>query len=179
MFSSKVIPLDEGHEQVISLHEEPLSVQLQQRRPHIDADILAKWESEPDPVKRELMMAKEQRERDLAPPQPLWWTTTVYVGVTALGVIDFLGEKICNFFGLTQSKYQYILDLQRWKEEEEQQRLQERAAAHALHAESIEGAGVGEAPQAQQPQQTQPTEPSAAARALRKYVLDDDDDGES
>mmetsp|Transcript_68946 Transcript_68946/g.109467 ORF Transcript_68946/g.109467 Transcript_68946/m.109467 type:complete len:218 (+) Transcript_68946:84-737(+) len=51
-----------------------------------------------------------------------WWNTAYKVGENVLYVADFLGEVFAEFFGMTQSRYQWAIDAyerqQRWEREE-------------------------------------------------------------
>ena len=63
---------------------------------------------------------------------------------------EFVGEVVANLFGLTESKYQWVIDAQRDEERREKQRKLEDATAHAR------GAGFAE---------REATEQAAARRA--------------
>lgn len=60
------------------------------------------------------------------------------VGTTALYVIDSIGEWVARFTGITDSKFQYVIDAQnrerRWAELEAKRAEEERAAEHAAMA---------------------------------------------
>eukprot|EP00033_Pygsuia_biforma_P000999 GCRY01001144.1.p1 GENE.GCRY01001144.1~~GCRY01001144.1.p1 ORF type:complete len:155 (-),score=27.83 GCRY01001144.1:220-684(-) len=55
------------------------------------------------------------------------WQEIVHFGTSVLSVIDFLGEKLANFFGITDSKYKYVLHEYQRAEEERRQRVLEEA----------------------------------------------------
>ena len=74
------------------------------------------------------MSEEEQKEvsdrtSDLSPEsadKPGTWMDTAWkVGESALFVADFLGEVFAEFFGMTQSRYQWAIDAyerqQRWE----------------------------------------------------------------
>ncbi|KAJ0404526.1 hypothetical protein P43SY_001626 [Pythium insidiosum] len=55
------------------------------------------------------------------------WDWVAWAGATTFDGLDFAGEVVANFLGLTQSQYQWILDIQeREKEERRQRRLEAR-----------------------------------------------------
>ena len=51
-----------------------------------------------------------------------WWDTAYNFGENVLYIADFLGEVFAEFFGMTQSRYQWAIDAyerqQRWEKEE-------------------------------------------------------------
>merc|ERR1719419_2046517 len=70
--------------------------------------------------------------------QPASWLDTAYkVGETALFVADFLGEVFAEFFGMTQSRYQWAIDAyerqQRWeREDREKEAYHKKLALEAM-----------------------------------------------
>eukprot|EP01083_Nonionella_stella_P065909 173099_1 len=71
---------------------------------------------QPNPSQRTEM--KEEEEVTEA----TWWNTAYSVGNNILYVADFLGEVFAEFFGMTESRYQWAIDAyerqQRWDREE-------------------------------------------------------------
>ncbi|XP_067939190.1 protein FAM177A1-like [Watersipora subatra] len=68
-----------------------------------------------------------------------FWFWTVLTATKSLAVADYFGEKLAWFFGITQPKYQYVIDeyYQRKAEEEEDERLaREEAEAELAHVET-------------------------------------------
>merc|ERR1712228_198198 len=66
---------------------------------------------------------EEEEEKEKNEPKT-WWNTAYSVGESMLYVADFLGEVFAEFFGMTQSRYQWAVDAyerqQRWEREEKE-----------------------------------------------------------
>eukprot|EP01083_Nonionella_stella_P242687 846350_1 len=62
--------------------------------------------------------------KEIENPSETWWDSAYKVGENILYVADFLGEVFAEFFGMTQSRYQWAIDAyerqQRWEREEKQ-----------------------------------------------------------
>eukprot|EP00483_Globobulimina_turgida_P011184 UN11205 len=70
----------------------------------------------------EQKQAKESKEEEDDKSVNTWWNTAYKVGENVLYVVDFLGEVFAEFFGMTQSRYQWAIDAyerqQRWEKED-------------------------------------------------------------
>ncbi|RLN96269.1 hypothetical protein BBJ28_00018756 [Nothophytophthora sp. Chile5] len=58
-------------------------------------------------------------------------------GAKTFDGMDFAGEVIADFLGLTRSKYQWVLDLQEREEEEKRQRRLEARQRRQLRLEQL------------------------------------------
>ncbi|GMF10334.1 unnamed protein product [Phytophthora lilii] len=65
------------------------------------------------------------------------WDWICWSGAKTFDGMDFAGEVLAHFFGLTQSKYQWILDAQEREEEEKQQRRLEKRQRRQLRLEQL------------------------------------------
>ncbi|GMF33840.1 unnamed protein product [Phytophthora fragariaefolia] len=65
------------------------------------------------------------------------WEWIRWSGAMTFVGMDFAGEVLANFLGLTQSKYQWILDAQEREEEERQQRRLEKRQRRQLRLEQL------------------------------------------
>merc|ERR1711897_15236 len=65
-----------------------------------------------------------EKKADKESQQKTWWDTAYSVGENLFNVADFLGEVFAEFFGMTQSRYQWAIDAyerqQRWEREEKE-----------------------------------------------------------
>ncbi|GLD91694.1 hypothetical protein PINS_up000227 [Pythium insidiosum] len=69
-------------------------------------------------------------------PQKLWdWVA--WAGATTYDGLDFAGEVVANFLGLTQSQYQWILDIQEREKEERRQRRLEAQQRRQLRLQQL------------------------------------------
>merc|ERR1719203_1595331 len=84
---------------------------------------------------------EDDASKDSAQPEvqkPATWIDTAWkVGENALFVADFLGEVFAEFFGMTQSRYQWAIDAyerqQRWeREEKEKEAYHKRLTLEAM-----------------------------------------------
>ena len=97
----------------------------------------------------------EQGEAGLeAPTTKKVWHWTYWGGEKALEGAEFMGEVFANFFGITQSKYQWVIDAKNREEEEKAQKAledkqrkqlllermiaEEKAKLAALEAEEVQ-----------------------------------------
>jgi len=53
-----------------------------------------------------------------------------------------LGEKLADLFGITESRYQYVLDEHNRIEEEKAKKLKRKIEKEALEIRNLEGGGV-------------------------------------
>eukprot|EP00483_Globobulimina_turgida_P007178 UN07192 len=71
----------------------------------------------------EQKQATELKEKEEDHSAETWWNTAYKVGENVLFVVDFLGEVFAEFFGMTQSRYQWAIDAherqQRWEREDQ------------------------------------------------------------
>ncbi|KAE9043928.1 hypothetical protein PR003_g3251 [Phytophthora rubi] len=65
------------------------------------------------------------------------WEWICWSGAKAFDGMDFTGEVLANFLGLTQSKYQWVLEAQEREEEEKQQRRLEKRQRRQLRLEQL------------------------------------------
>ncbi|KAH7479139.1 hypothetical protein KRP22_010811 [Phytophthora ramorum] len=65
------------------------------------------------------------------------WDWICWSGAKTFDGMDFAGEVLANFLGLTQSKYQWILDAHEREEEEELQRRLEKQQRRQLRLEQL------------------------------------------
>jgi hypothetical protein len=65
------------------------------------------------------------------------WDWVCWSGAKTFDGMDFAGEVLANFLGLTQSKYQWILDAQAREEEEKEQRRLEKRQRRQLRLEQL------------------------------------------
>ncbi|EGZ28248.1 hypothetical protein PHYSODRAFT_248430 [Phytophthora sojae] len=65
------------------------------------------------------------------------WEWICWSGAKTFDGMDFAGEVLANFLGLTQSKYRWILDAQEREEEETQQRRLEKRQRRQLRLEQL------------------------------------------
>ncbi|KAG7394917.1 hypothetical protein PHYBOEH_004474 [Phytophthora boehmeriae] len=65
------------------------------------------------------------------------WNWICWSGAKAFDGMEFAGEVIADFFGLTQSKYQWVLDAQKRDEEEKQLRRLEARQRRQLYLEQL------------------------------------------
>ncbi|KAG7392509.1 hypothetical protein PHYPSEUDO_000197 [Phytophthora pseudosyringae] len=65
------------------------------------------------------------------------WDWICWSGAKSFDGMDFAGEVLANFLGLTQSKYQWIVDAQEREEEEKQQRRLEKRQCRQLRLEQL------------------------------------------
>eukprot|EP01137_Pigoraptor_chileana_P026840 Opistho-2@8713 len=90
---------------------------------------------------------EEERQRTCcAPEQPPpppegFWGYLQFGAVKVLAGLDFAGEKLADFFGITSPKYAYILrEVEREREEQERALRKKQAKEDAKYA-AAEGAG--------------------------------------
>ncbi|KAG6609932.1 FAM177 family [Phytophthora cinnamomi] len=65
------------------------------------------------------------------------WEWICWSGAKTSDGMDFAGEVLANFLGLTQSKYQWVLDAQEREEAEKQQRQLEKRQRRQLRLEQL------------------------------------------
>ncbi|RLN86118.1 hypothetical protein BBJ28_00018636 [Nothophytophthora sp. Chile5] len=65
------------------------------------------------------------------------WDWVCWSGAKTFDGMDFAGEVIADFLGLTRSKYQWVLDLQEREEEEKRQRRLEARQRRQLRLEQL------------------------------------------
>lgn len=65
------------------------------------------------------------------------WAWTCWSGEKTWDGLDFAGEVVANFLGLTRSKYQWMLDIQAREEEERRQRKLEARQRRQLRLEQL------------------------------------------
>jgi len=68
------------------------------------------------------IIESKEEEKQQKNVDATWWDTAYRFGENVLFVADFLGEVFAEFFGMTQSRYQWAIDAyerqKRWDEEE-------------------------------------------------------------
>ncbi|KAJ3450526.1 hypothetical protein M0812_06709 [Anaeramoeba flamelloides] len=82
----------------------------------------------------ELKKEEEKKKEE----ESAFWTFLTDVGSKTLGIIDFIGEKVCDFVGLTDSKYQQWVYYKEEEEEERERKLFEEQMKINQQLEEIE-----------------------------------------
>lgn len=65
------------------------------------------------------------------------WTWVCWSGEKTYDGLDFAGEVVANFLGLTHSKYQWMIDMQEREEEDKKQRRLEARQRRQLQLEQL------------------------------------------